>query len=287
MRELFTYILMFLMLPCYCGATTGDSLNFLTPKDTVFIKIGYSGEKIFEHLLEPGQTLFSMARFYGLKLEDVYFYNPALREGYEPGQKVKIPIPNKAIRRFYSPQINAYDWVPIFYQVKRGDTYYGIANRTFKIPVDTLFRRNYLPPDAPLQIGQQLHVGWMSMYGIPDSLRSKHANPLWRKSFQNHRKFVQQVQKKRIQQENGAAFWDKSDKGRDALYVLHRTAKIGSIIALSSSMFRSERTVYAKVIGRLSDRVHGSDVKIVVSPTIAKMMGAIDPKFFVQLEYIK
>ena len=49
-------------------AIHGDSLTYLTPQDTMVLKIGDYGEKIFVHTLKPQQTLYSLARFYGLRM---------------------------------------------------------------------------------------------------------------------------------------------------------------------------------------------------------------------------
>lgn len=271
------------MLFHQASATTGDSLHFLIPQDTIHLKIDRYGEKYFYHTLEVGQTLFGVTRFYGLRLDDIYYYNPHLEKSYEPGQQVKIPLPNKAIRRFWSPYHRPEEWVPLMYEVKRGDTFYGIAKRHFKSSVDSLYARNRLPADAHLQIGQVLSVGWISVHGIPDSLRSKHISPLWRKSMLNRQQFISQGKKEYKQ--NGAAYWNRDEKSANKLYALHRDAKIGSYLAVSNPMYN--KTVYVKVIGRIQDRAHGSDVKVVVSPTVAKMLKAVDPKFYVAVKYVK
>lgn len=284
MRKLH-WIAFFILLFNQASATTGDSLHFLIPQDTINLKIDRYGEKYFYHTLESGQTLFGVARFYGLRLDDVYYYNPHLVDNYEPGQKVKIPLPNKAIRRLWSPYYQPNEWIPLMYQVKKGDTFYGIAQRHFKLPVDTMYARNHLPPDAQLQIGQVLSVGWININGIPDTLRSRHVSPLWRKSSLNRQKFISQNVRKKEQKQNGAAYWNREEKSANKLYALHREAKIGSYLAVSNPMYN--KTVYVKVIGRIQDRAHGSDVKVVVSPTVAKMLGAVDPKFYVAVKYVK
>jgi len=284
MRKL--YWIAFLQIFFYqTYAVTGDSLFFLIPEDTIVLNIDRYGEKSFQHTLEPKQTLFSLARFYGLRLDDIYFYNPHLKNSYAPGQKVKIPIPNKAIRRFWSPNHNPTEWIQLWYQVKKGDTFYGISQRHFKLPIDTMLVRNNLPANAALKIGQVLRVGWISVYGVPDSLRSKHTSPLWRKSSLFRQQFVRQSTYKKTHEENGAAYWNRQEKSANTLYALHREAKIGSVIAVSNPMYN--RTVYVKVIGRIQDRAHGPDVKVVVSSTVAKMLGAVDPKFYVAVKFVK
>jgi hypothetical protein len=46
------------------------------------------------------------------------------------------------------------------------------------------------------------------------------------------------------------------------------------------------RTAYAKVIGRIPDRAYGDEIIVVLSPSVAKMLGARDPKFFVEIRYL-
>jgi len=67
---------------------TGDDTYYLLPKDSIFLNVGILSEKIFQHKLAPGQTLFSLANFYGLTLTELYFYNPELKNNaYNIGQK--------------------------------------------------------------------------------------------------------------------------------------------------------------------------------------------------------
>ena len=49
----------------------------------------------------------------------------------------------------------------------------------------------------------------------------------------------------------------------------------------------NKRRVYAKVIGRIPENVYGSDVVVVISPTVAKFLGAKDPRFLVKLRYLR
>ena len=77
---------------------TGDSTRYLLPEDTIFLQIGKYQHKIFEHEIEKGQTLYSLAKFYGLSIDELYLYNPQLLDRVlSPYEKVSIPIPNRAI----------------------------------------------------------------------------------------------------------------------------------------------------------------------------------------------
>ena len=48
-----------------------------------------------------------------------------------------------------------------------------------------------------------------------------------------------------------------------------------------------KKTVYAKVIARIPDQAYGDDIVVVLSPSVAKLLGAKDPKFFVELKYFE
>ncbi len=276
----------FLLFLSNSGFATGDSLYYLTPKDTIFLSLGNFEEKFFEHVLEKKQTLFSLARFYGLKVSDLCYYNPELKNGvYEVGQKVKIVIPNRAIIRFKPANYTPYDYVPVCYVVKPGDTFYSIAKRYFKLPVNYLAARNQME-NTTLKPNQIVQVGWMSINGIPDSLRQfRGGGPLWKKSFQLRQAYEEKSYHKKERFEKGAAFWNREEKGGHDLYALHRRAPVNSIIAISNPM--TGRTVFVKVIGKIPNRAYGNEVKVVVSSAVAKMLGAKDPRFFVELKYLK
>jgi LysM repeat protein len=263
---------------------TGDSLHYLTPKDTIFLHLS-GGEKIFEHKIERKQTLFSLAKFYGLSLDELYFYNPELTaHGPGPGHPIRIPIPNRAILRYAPPDYAPWRYVPVYYVVQQGETLYRICREYFKMPVDTVMRRNQLI-DYNLKIGQPLHMGWMSIQGIPDSLRTSGGilgglNSEWARAYQhdylNKKEYAQQ----------GAAHWPKEDKLQTGggLYALHNQAPLQSVIAVTNPMTR--RTLYVKVIGRIPEW-HEQKVIVVLSPAAAQALGAIDAHFFVQLKYLK
>jgi hypothetical protein len=49
----------------------------------------------------------------------------------------------------------------------------------------------------------------------------------------------------------------------------------------------SGKTVYAKVIGKMPDNAYGNEVVVIVAPSVAKMLGAVDEKFFVKMKYVE
>ncbi len=274
----------FISLSTLTAKATGDSLNYLTPKDTIFLRVDDFENKIFIHEMEKGQTLYSLARFYGLKLGSLLAFNPDLsRQGeFEEGQPVLIPIPDSAIVKTWEYGYSKAGYVPVHYVVKHGDNFYRIATHMFGIPMDTLKNWNGLERTM-MFTGMQLHVGYLSLSGIPDSLQLANASPLGAKMQQMQTEFEYMSTVRKSKFHSGAAYWQREKKGKTDFYALHRHAPVGSVIQVRNPM--KKKTIYAKVIARIPDRAYGDDIIVVLSPSVAKMLGAKDPRFYVEIRY--
>lgn len=265
---------------------TGDSLRYLLPKDTILLTIGESEEKFFEHRMERKQTLYSLARFYGLSVEELYYFNPGLKEKtIAPGQIVKVSIPNRAIKRYKDKGFQNAKHVSVYYKVKKGDTMFRVCKLYFRMPMEEVMERNKLT-STTLKDGQLIHVGWMSIEGIPpESRQYANSDPNSRSNEAMYRVYNREGKDKKQIEHQGVAYWQKNSREDSDLYALHRSATINSVISVNNPM--SKRTVYVKVIGRIPDTVYGDDVVVVLSPIAAKLLNAKDPRFFVKVKYIQ
>ena len=262
---------------------TGDSTYYLLPDDTIFLATGILSQKMHEHRLAPRQTLYSLAQFYGLTLEELYFYNPTLKNAnYSIGTVVRIPIPNRAINRYKGKYFEESQYVPVCYVVEKGDNLYHISKRVFKLPIETVKEKNNLESNV-LSVGQVLNVGWMSIFGIPDSLRQFKGHPLWKQSYVNKRKYFHKKVYKKERKRQGPALWIKGTKDKSTLVVMHRQAREGDIIGVTNPM--NNRTVYAKVVGKIP-YAYPANIEVIVSPTVAKMLGVLDEKFYAKIQYL-
>ncbi|MCP3929930.1 MAG: LysM peptidoglycan-binding domain-containing protein [Bacteroidetes bacterium] len=285
MKKLFLIFFLFNILPLWMIGMTGDSLNYLTAKDTVFLNMGLYQEKIFQHKLAKKQTLFSLAQFYGLNLTELYAYNPALKNRIPSiGQVIRIPIPNKAILRYKPADYHPYLYVPVCYKVKKGDTMFRISRYFFRMPMDTILSRNGLS-SFDLKMGQIVLIGWMKITGIPDDIREITGGPLQKLNKTYKRKFIRESYFKKEREHQGVAFWQKDMSLQTDFYALHRKAPLNSIISVTNPM--KKRTVFVKVIGKIPDSAYRNDVVVVLSPTEAKILGAKDSRFFVKVKYLR
>ncbi len=273
-----------LSMPGYVLAT-GDSTHYLTPQDTIFLHTSVMGEKVFEHTLEKKQTLFSLAKFYGLSVEELYFYNPGLEvQSLKVGQKIQVPVPNRAIVRYRVQNFIESNFVPVYHIVQRGETMFRISRYYYEMPKEIIMQRNGMT-STDLKTGQALQIGWMSLDGIPEEYRSGGGGPISRRNNALRKVFARNTQGKKLTEDSGAAFWKKSTGEGSDFYALHRYAPVNSIIEINNPM--KNRVIYAKVVGRIPDTAYGDDVKVIVSSVVAQLLGAKDRRFFVKIRYQK
>ncbi len=80
------------------------------------------------YTVEPGDTLWDIAKFFGITVNDIARYNGlAFPDRIYPGQRLRIPIGDRN--------------VPQWYAVRPGDTLHSIAAK-FGITVDEIIKRN-------------------------------------------------------------------------------------------------------------------------------------------------
>ena len=273
--------ILLVLLPAWCRAT-GDSLFVLLPSDTIFLSVDAFGEKIFHHKLAPGQSIDRITQFYGLTSEDLEAYNPELEVFTPvPGDKIRIPVPNRSIIRYQSPGQNPYAFVPVFYVVGKGETLYSIAKSYFKMATQEMMSRNHLTENQ-VNVGQLLHVGWMSLDGIPSTFREE-TGPFAGRIRALRLQFEQAGLNAKTHEQKGVAAWDAYNRSETELFALHRYASPGSIIEVWNPWMRER--IYVRVVGGIPDKMHGEEVVVVLSPTAARLLGAVDPRFYAEVRY--
>ncbi|NJO87084.1 MAG: hypothetical protein HC821_03460 [Lewinella sp.] len=279
--------LLFFGLFCCTGlgislGATGDASRFLRPVDSVFLTEQSNGQLFFQHGLVAGQTLYSLAKFYGLTLEEVYFLNPRLRAAYKPGDEVRVSVPPIAIRVFV-PYDSIDFFAPVYLEVRPGQTIYGLVNRTLKISDERPLLANNPKLDiSNLRPGQQLFLGWLSLKGINSETQLPVADPMLLRNSSLKKQWEEQSKGKKLVSETGKAAWTK-DGDPNAFLALHRTAPIGSCVEVMDK--RTGRTYYCRVVGRVPAQVYDNNVQLVVSPLLVKAFNVRDKFFYVQVKH--
>ncbi|HBI80361.1 MAG TPA: hypothetical protein DDY04_00025 [Bacteroidales bacterium] len=110
-------------------------------------KVRVDGKTYYVHIVQPGETLYSISKAYGVSQSDIAISNPDIYAGLKVGQALKIPA---SVRETQS------DVDFIYHIVKRKETLFGIS-RMYNVSIDDIIRLN---PDAKdgLKYSQTLRI---------------------------------------------------------------------------------------------------------------------------------
>ncbi len=185
---------------------------------------------------------------------------------------------------------------PTQYKVSAGETLYSISKR-FATTVDYITQLNSLT-STTLVPGQILLVK-PGQTGPPQPVVTTTAVTNTTTSTTNHDSSVvatsgdnylaehhMNANRYGLYEKNeaGLATWiDEPDLDPNKKLVLHRTAPIGTVIKITNPM--TNRTTFAKVVGRFTDSEATRDVIIVMTKNVADSLGALDKRFRVDLSY--
>lgn len=103
---------------------------------------------VIQHIVKKGDTVYSIARMYGVSVDTIYQYNPSAEAGVKRGEIITIPQP--------SGPINEGDSY-FFYTIKPGDTLAAIAE-TYNTGVEQLLRDNKGVSEQNFKAGDLLRV---------------------------------------------------------------------------------------------------------------------------------
>jgi len=281
----------------------------------------HNGKKVILHKIVKKDNYYSIARRYDVSPKELIKYNdnakmtighiikvptdrPFKKHAVEVAQKeppvqskpvVQPPVvkPQPAQPQQEEPVDNS---PPTQYKVSAGETLYSIAKR-FNTTVENVMSLNSLKSND-IHPGQILLVksnasGTTTASTPPPAARQADtivakrdstsvAAPQDSSNAGNH----MNANKFGIfeKDEKGVATW-MDDDGLDPnkKLVLHRTAPIGTVIRITNVM--TNRTTFAKVVGRFTDNESTKDVIIVMTKSVAQSLGALDKRFQVNLSY--
>ena len=110
---------------------------------------------IFYHTVERGQTVYSIAKMYDVKVEDIHKLNPGSNEAIKAGGKLKIPqkkvIPQKEVK----PGQKSDEY--IFHTIQSGDTPYGVSKK-YNVSIQNLLEANHGLSQETFSIGKTIRI---------------------------------------------------------------------------------------------------------------------------------
>ncbi|WP_407400734.1 LysM peptidoglycan-binding domain-containing protein [Treponema sp.] len=128
--------------------------KFFISASVVFISMSALAFADITHKVESGDTYYSIARKYGVKVSEIYSANGLTEnDTLKIGQALKIPGIDKAEKKAESNSSVAYDT----YVVQKDDTFYRIAKNN-SITVDELLEINGYTKNEVLKVGKKIKI---------------------------------------------------------------------------------------------------------------------------------
>ena len=169
--------------------------------------------------------------------------------------------------------------------VAPGETIYAIA-RKYNLTTYQIQTANNLTGNE-LKVGQKLIIKGAAVNNT--------ANPVTASNNNHEDEELETMKDPRLKQpaskfgltrfdEKGTAVWiSDPDLDPTKMLVLHRTAPVGTIIRITNPM--TNRSAFAKVVGKFTENETTKDVIIVITKAVADAVGALDKRFFCNINY--
>jgi LysM repeat protein len=263
-----------------------------------------NGKKVILHKVDAKESYYSLGRKYKVTPQTIMDFNNG--KILQPAEIIKIPT-----------QINFSDKPVSFsstnskskettHKVVAKETLYSIASK-YNMRVDDLKLLNGITT-SNLTIGQTLKVLVSDEVSLNQKVETNIAGKpvlVESKPKPEPKTPVQEVSKiKYIDStdshnnieipknrygiteinDKGLAVWiDDDNLDASKSYALHRTAPVGTIVKITNPM--TDRSVFAKVVGRYTENQTTKDVIIVLTKATADAIGALDKRFLVNITF--
>ncbi|MGF7078308.1 LysM peptidoglycan-binding domain-containing protein [Mucilaginibacter sp. UYCu711] len=272
------------------------------------------GKKVILHKLDPKDNYYSIGRRYDVKPGDIIKFNN--NAPLKIGGIIKVPTdrsfvettkPNVGKKQVQviltpPPPAVATQQQPVTptqsaantsgatqtYKVSAGETLYAIAKR-FNSTVEDITKLNNLTsttvsPGQVLQVKSGTADVPAPVVTPPVVATRDSTNPPTNGIDSAERKLNANRYGLFEKNEKGVATWiDDTSLDPAKKLVLHRTAPIGTVIKITNPM--SNRTTFAKVVGRFSDNETTKDVILIMTKNVAESIGALDKRIHVTISY--
>ncbi|HEY0246424.1 MAG TPA: LysM peptidoglycan-binding domain-containing protein [Mucilaginibacter sp.] len=270
-----------------------------------------NGKKVILHKLDPKDNYYSIGRRYNVKPAAIIEFNnnaplkigviikvptdqpftttstaqtqqqPVYQAPVSQQPPVQKPAPSTPVNN--GPTIITQE-----YKVSAGETLFSIAKR-FDSTVDDITSINGLT-STNLTAGQILKV----RSGVATPPPAAPPARVAAKRDSTSPSFLDSANYERRLSANKYGLFEKNEKGvatwiedtsidPNKKLVLHRTAPIGTVIKITNPM--TNRTTFAKVVGRINDNESTKDCILVMTKNVAESIGALDKRIHVNISY--
>lgn len=309
MRVAISFFVLFIALNVniFAGSKTFKHAN-VSMRDSVGVEI-VNNKEVVLHRLKPKETYYGISRQYGVVLDELINFNN--NKPLKIGEIVRVPTnrtakSNTAVKTTNPataaaekiaeqntpvvPQIELNPGEYTSYKVSKGETLYTVSKR-FGVPVESIKQANGLSSDA-IKEGQMLMVPKKEVAlniqetVVEESVVSASAVIDSTSTLNNTSTIALPKNKYGIREmnEKGLGVWieDLSQNGGTML-ALHKTAPVGTIVKVTNPM--TNLSTFVKVVGKFIDTAETQGAIIVISKSVAGIIGILDRRFQVEIAY--
>lgn len=262
-----------------------------------------------KHIVAEKETLYSVARLYGLSVDDLRQMNKLTSDALSIGQELIVKRSNlaeKPVAKSNPPVTQSLKGV---HTVASKETLFSIS-RQYSVSVDQLKKWNNLPSNE-LSLGQTLFVVAPENQGMKTTTttiteqqpiktttqpvqtvtpaeqpkETTPANTNAQPVISAPVKISEAYKDGKEVREAGLAELIEGTQGNRKYLALHRNAPIGTILKVKNQL--NDREVFVRVIGQLPDTGGNDKLVIKISKSAYDRLSAIDPKFMVEVTWYK
>ena len=291
----------------------------LAPADSIGVEMR-GGQRFVRHRVGAGETLSALSRHYHVSVAQLTAANPQVANGLGIGQVVLVPRPlapgaaaaSAALATAGAAKTGGTAAMPASgrYTVARGETLFAIARR-FQLTPDELIKRNSLPANGRVRVGQLLLLGAPATATAPLTLAKTPAptpapamppvpdkpaqvatvtpaTPAEKETAKEADRPAERAPTRaselagRVTDSGMAAGIDNN--GTDKYLALHKTAPVGTIMQVRNAM--NGQSVYVRVIGKLPETGENNNILVRLSPRAVQKLGTTDQRFRVETSYV-
>jgi len=252
--------------------------------------VDYTAANVISHTIKAKESLNMLAEKYGTTVDAIKKLNNLRSTSLRIGQVLKIAATNgetdqpaqetaASLPVSTKPVVNS-STSTIEHTVATGETIYSIAKK-YNLTTYQIKTSNSLT-DNELTVGQKLSIKTDKITPASTVVEEENEDT---ETIKNP-KLKQAASRYGLVQfdEKGIATWTANeDLDATKMLVLHRTAPVGTIIRITNPM--SSRSAFAKVVGKFTENETTKDVIIVMTKAVADAIGALDKRFFCNLNY--
>ena len=235
-----------------------------------------NGKQIIIHKVSRRETYYSIGRLYNVSPLAIIQINNNV--SLKPGIKIKVPTERPYVESATAPKTKnatAESNTIIDYKVGPREYLYAIARR-FNTTAEDIKLLNNLKSDH-LSIGQILKVRQGGTTPVPPPTPPAEPEPERVKIPAGRLGLTERSEK-------GVAVWIADDNlDGTKMLALHRTAPVGTVVKITNPM--TDRVTFAKVVGKFTENESTKDVIIVLTKATADLLGALDKRFQVTIDY--